>query len=243
MNEKEQEFIEIILKRQKRKRIAISLIITTVLSFITCMYIADNDNLAVLLVILTLTIIVTFIWLIILAISHVVDYIKNGLTSTIKKTFGKEAQKYLKRALKATKFNLNFKQQMKVDKNTWITFLILFIVWLFVHNIGLIIENSNKNAPTKSTESRKEQQNQTKEDLTWFAQYACEKEIKARAIYPPSVKVHFRRDNYIKGNSYTMYGTVDSQNAFGAMVRQNFACEAIIDKENDKYWVNDLNIE
>lgn len=84
---------------------------------------------------------------------------------------------------------------------------------------------------------------QKPEDLTWFAQYACQKEIKARAVYPPSVKVHFRRDNYIKGNSYTVYGTVDSQNAFGAMVQQNFACEAILDKENDKYWINDLNIE
>ena len=99
-----------------------------------------------------------------------------------------------------------------------------------------------KPAPSKP-KKEEVKQSQPKEDLTWFAEYACQQEIKARAIYPPSVKVHFRRDNYIKGNSYTIYGTVDSQNAFGAMVRQNFACEAIIDKENDKYWVNDLNIE
>ena len=99
-----------------------------------------------------------------------------------------------------------------------------------------------KPAPSKP-KKEEVKQSQPKEDLTWFAEYACQQEIKARAIYPPSVKVNFRRDNYIKGNSYTIYGTVDSQNAFGAMVRQNFACEAIIDKENDKYWVNDLNIE
>ena len=102
------------------------------------------------------------------------------------------------------------------------------------------IETPKTVPPKPKKEAPKQKQ---KQDLTWFAQFACEKEIKARAIYPPSVKVHFRRDNYIKGNSYTVYGTVDSQNGFGAMMRQNFACEAIIDEANDKYWINDLNIE
>lgn len=83
----------------------------------------------------------------------------------------------------------------------------------------------------------------SKADYIGFAQATCQETIKARSVYPPSVKVHFRSDNYINGNSYTVYGTVDRQNAFGAMVRQNFACEAIIDEANDKYWVKDLNIE
>lgn len=81
------------------------------------------------------------------------------------------------------------------------------------------------------------------EDLLWFAKYQCEKEIKARAIYPPAVKVKFRDDHYVEGNSYTVYGTVDSQNAFGAMVRQNFGCEIIIDQQNDKFQIKDLLIE
>lgn len=238
---KEQNLIEIILKRQKRKRIAISLIITTVLSFITCMFIAGNDSLDILLVILSLAMIVAVIWLIILAICNLIDYIKNGLTSTIKKNLDAEGQKYLKRALKSTKINLNFKQQLKINNNTWMALLIIFIIWLFIHNISIILKYNNLNSPQTHSVEKESKQNNT--DYTWFAEYACQQEIKARAVYPPSVKVQFRRDNYVKGNSYTIYGTLDSQNAFGAMVRQNFACEVIIDKENDKYWVKDLNIE
>lgn len=134
--------------------------------------------------------------------------------------------------MKSEQKNLTNKNNV-LFKKEWIKYF--WVVLLII----LVIKNDDNLKPDK-TEVK---QNQAQEDLTWFAQYACEKEIKARAVYPPSVKVHFRRDNYVKGNSYTMYGTVDSQNAFGAMVQQNFACEAILDKENDKYWINDLNIE
>lgn len=180
--------------------------------------------------------------IIILWIIGIIDFLENGSSKTLKKNLTEED----KILLKDTK-----------SKTQWIKYLwiILFVVITIKSNSSpntniTNVENNSQNKSTEisqttQTQTKKEEvkQSQPKEDLTWFAQYACEKEIKARAVYPPSVKVHFRRDNYIKGNSYTVYGTVDWQNGYGAMIRQNFACEAIIDKENDKYWVNDLNIE
>ena len=129
-------------------------------------------------------------------------------------------------------------------KNSWKWFLAIFIVWVIVHSLaGLIEETKNTNTPKPQVETTQNTTKKSPEDLLWFAKYQCEKEIKARAIYPPSVKVKFRNDHYIEGNSYTVYGTVDSQNAFGAMVRQNFGCEIILDQENDKFWIKDLLIE
>lgn len=180
--------------------------------------------------------------IIILWIIGIIDFLENGSSKTLKKNLTEED----KILLKDTK-----------SKTQWIKYLwiILFVVITIKSNSSpntniTNVENNSQNKSTEisqpvqtQTKKTEAKQSQPKEDLTWFAQYACEKEIKARAVYPPSVKVHFRRDNYIKDNSYTVYGTVDWQNGYGAMIRQNFACEAIIDKENDKYWVNDLNIE
>lgn len=192
-----------------------------------------------LLMILTCSLLIAII---IFWIKGIIDFIHNGSSKILKKNLTNE-DKIL--------FN-DIKSKIQWIKYLWI---ILFIILAVKTNSNpnTDIPNVENNSQTKTVETpkpvpskpKKEEvkQSQPKEDLTWFAQYACQQEIKARAIYPPSVKVNFRRDNYIKGNSYTIYGTVDSQNAFGAMVRQNFACEAIIDKENDKYWVNDLNIE
>ena len=119
-----------------------------------------------------------------------------------------------------------------------------FILMVVSVHIGTNSKDSNNTSTTKQVETNKKQTNKkSPEELLWFAKFQCEKEIKARAIYPPSTKVKFRDDKYINGNSYTLYGTVDGQNAFGGMVRQNFGCEIIIDQENDKFWIKDLLIE
>ena len=105
--------------------------------------------------------------------------------------------------------------------------------------------NNNSSSYKVETEQKPEQKSETKkkshEDLTWFAKFQCEKEIKARI--PSAKNIHFRQDNYINGNSYTVYGTVDGQNAFGATIRNNFGCEVVIDQGNDKFWIKDLLIE
>lgn len=137
----------------------------------------------------------------------------------------------------------------KKFKNNKLSYFIFALILSFVlMAISVHIGDSGKNITTDTTvQVNKQQKEETAkkvpEDFLWFAKYQCEKEIKSRAIYPPSVKVKFRDDHYIEGNSYTVYGTVDSQNAFGAMVRQNFGCEIILDQENDKFWIKDLLIE
>ena len=129
----------------------------------------------------------------------------------------------------------------KKKKNNWIGFLLILIIWAIVHSIAGFTEKSkNTDSPKSQVETTQKTIKKSSEDLTWFAKFQCEKEIKARI---PSAKVHFRQDNYINGNSYTVYGTIDGQNAFRAMVRQNFGCEIIIDQENDKFWIKDLLIE
>lgn len=111
------------------------------------------------------------------------------------------------------------------------------------NNIKDNLNNIQQNSQTEQSPETETHSKYSQSEKLSFAQLQCTKDIKSRFNYPPSVKVNFRQDNYINENSYTLYGTVDSQNAFGAMVRQNFACEVIIDEENDKYWVNDVNIE
>lgn len=236
MEIEQDEIISILAKRFERKHLSILLFfsINTIAAFMPENLEITNEllyNIGMLISCILL------IKLFILFIQGIKDFIKNGKTSILKKKLNNETNVLLNE---------------KISPKQWIKYswiILLIILFVKPHN------NSNINVEQTNTQVSKqtEQSAQTKpkhvktkqvdEDLTWFAQYACEKEIKARAIYPPSTKVHFRRDNYIKGNSYTLYGTVDSQNAFGAMIRQNFACEAIIDKPNDKYWINDLNIE
>ena len=126
--------------------------------------------------------------------------------------------------------------------------IVIFGIIILLGIIGNIIDtqdNNNSSSYKVETEQKPEQKSETKkkshEDLTWFAKFQCEKEIKARI---PSAKyIHFRQDNYINGNSYTVYGTVDGQNAFGATIRNNFGCEVVIDQGNDKFWIKDLLIE
>lgn len=260
-----------LIKRVKRRNLAINLIfidailLINVIGITTAETYIGPDIWESILIFLTCLVCLICV---ILAFQECIDYLRDGSSiDSVKDKLNKEELQYLEKNTKPHKWEIQYwlqkicsivfknKKDNKSTKETkqnmgktlWI---IGFIVLLGI--IGVIMDDTDYSTTqitpqvqTTQTETPKTEvkQNQPKEDLTWFAEYACQQEIKARAIYPPSVKVHFRRDNYIKGNSYTIYGTVDSQNAFGAMVRQNFACEAIIDKENDKYWVNDLNIE
>lgn len=249
MDGNQKKYAEIILERQKKKRqvflimYAILFPIGVICEIIMAIY-SDNDIISNILFCILLA---DMIALILVMMPNTIDWVKNGSDKFVAKQLNDEGRKFLiekgyKKAWYDVINPLKYKRKEKFKMSNFSKFaenffsiLLLFILFLFVSALTNCTSDVNNKETKKQTSAN--------EDLTWFAQYACEKEIKARAIYPPSTKVHFRRDNYIKGNSYTLYGTVDSQNAFGAMVRQNFACEAIIDKPNDKYWINDLNIE
>lgn len=84
------------------------------------------------------------------------------------------------------------------------------------------------------------------DDVIAVAQTKCSDELKARAVDPGSIRIKWRwvngeLDHFISGNSLTLYGTLSGTNMYGGRVEQNFACECIVDKENDTIRVNDLN--
>ena len=84
------------------------------------------------------------------------------------------------------------------------------------------------------------------DDVIAVAQTKCSDELKARAVDPGSIRIKWRwvnreLDHFISGNSLTLYGTLSGTNMYGGRVKQNFACECIVDKENDTIRVNDLN--
>ena len=240
MKNEQNKAISILLKRTERKHVSIlAFVIVDLISVFMPEYFDITHEIAYNLLMLlssVLLIIIIVFWA-----KGIQDFVQNGSTKVLKKNLNNKEKQLLEEII--------LKRQW--IKYSWIILLMVFFIKLF-NNPDINNTLEEKTSQTKTIETpktvppkpKKEAPKQKqKQDLTWFAQFACEKEIKARAIYPPSVKVHFRRDNYIKGNSYTVYGTVDSQNGFGAMMRQNFACEAIIDEANDKYWINDLNIE
>ncbi len=257
----QQRYVDVIFKRQKRKQKTIILGTTFFIVFIFMLVLSENNNTGFIFGITFLILLISLIWFVALIIKNIIDRIKNGSDKflyfklnkdgreLLRQQENKSKEEWYEKKLPFEKIN-NFpgnnnknvantgKKGVKKDissKNIETGCGIFVIVTFWTVLICIIVSFTRCTSDISNTNKN--------EDLTWFAQFACEKEIKARAIYPPSVKVHFRRDNYIKGNSYTVYGTVDSQNAIGAMVRQNFACEAIIDEANDKYWIKDLNIE
>lgn len=258
----QQRYVDVIFKRQKRKLKTIILGITFFIVFIFMVVLSENNNTGFIFGIMFLILLISLIWFVVLIIKNIIDRIKNGSDKFLYIKLNEEGKELLRRQENKSKEEWyekelpfektnnilgknNLKNVTAADKKfvkKWIGskdvetgcgifvvaifwFVLIFIILSFTR-CTRDINNTNKN-----------------EDLTWFAQYACQKEIEARAIYPPSEKIKFRQDKYVKDNSYTIYGTVDSQNALGAMVRQNFACEVIIDKANDKYWVKNLNIE
>ncbi len=240
MENEQNKAISILLKRTERKHVSIlAFVILDLISVFMPEYFDITHEIAYnLLMLLSSVLLITII---VFWVKGIQDFVQNGSTKVLKKNLNNEEKQLLEEII--------LKRQW--IKYSWIILLMVFFIKLF-NNPDINNTLEEKTSQTKTIETpktvppkpKKEAPKQKqKQDLTWFAQFACEKEIKARAIYPPSVKVHFRRDNYIKGNNYTVYGTVDSQNGFGAMMRQNFACEAIIDEANDKYWINDLNIE
>lgn len=241
MENEQNKSISILVKRSERKHLSIlAFIIVDLIAVFMPEYFDITHEIAYnLLMLLSCILLITII---VFWIKGIQDFIQNGSTKALKKNLNNEEKQLLKEIMSKRQW----------IKYSWIVLLMVLFIKSFnnpdinntpVEQTSQTTKQKTPKPVTKKPKKEEVKQSQPKEDLTWFAQYACEKEIKARAIYPPSVKVHFRRDNYIKGNSYTVYGTVDSQNAFGAMERKNFACEVILDKENDKYWINDLNIE
>lgn len=232
MDEKQKEYAEVIFKRQKRKKLTLNVGITAMLSFISCIILASHNDSSAISIIMILTFLITFIWLIVLIVCNIVDCIKNGFDISLYLKLNEEGKRILKE--KENKPKVAWYKKINVETGCSLAFIGLFLIILLL--VILLLTRCTGKENNNSREF-------SKADYIGLAQATCQKELKARAIYPSSVKIKYRQDNYIKDNSYTIYGTVDCQNAFGAMVQQNFACEVIIDEENDKYWVNDLNIE
>lgn len=239
----QQRYVDVISKRQKRKQETIILGITFFIVFIFTGVLSENNNTGFIFSMTLLMLLVSLIWFVTLITKNIIDRIKNGSDKFLYFKLNEDGRELLRLQENKEKTN-NIINEVKTKSNK--TLLIIGFIILF-GIIGSQLDSADYSSTQTATQvqpTKKEaKKEKPKQDLTWFAEYACKKAIEAHAVYPPSVKVHFRSDNYIKGNSYTIYGTVDSQNAIGAMVRQNFACEAIIDEANDKYWIKDLNIE
>ncbi len=124
-------------------------------------------------------------------------------------------------------------------------------------NTGNIVQQTTSSNNSSNTTNKVEERSvvSTENNLSNFfsnddviavAQTKCSDELKARAVDPSSVRIGWRRingelDHYISGNSLTLYGTLSGTNMYGGRIEQNFACECIVDKENDTIRVNDLN--
>ena len=257
MNE-QQRYVDVIFKRQKRKQKTIILGITFFIVFVFMTVLSENNDTEFIFGIMIPILLISLIWLVILIVKNIIDRIKNGSDKFLYIKLNEEGKELLRQKENKSKEewyekklpfekinnfseNNNKKNVTNTSKKgislknieTGCGIFVIVIFWAVL--ICIIVSFTRCTSDISDTNKN--------EDLTWFAQYACQKKIESRAIYPPSVKIKFRQDKYVKDNSYTIYGTVDSQNALGAMVRQNFACEVIIDKVNDKYWVKDLNIE
>lgn len=235
----QQRCVDVISKRQKRKQKTIILGITFFIVFIFMVVLSENNNTGFIFGITFLILLISLIWFVALIIKNIIDRIKNGSDKflyfklneegkeLLRQQENKSKEEWYEKKLPFEKIN-NFPENNNLknvtdigkksvkkgisSKNIETGCGIFVIVTFWTVLICIIVSFTRCTSDISNTHKN--------EDLTWFAQFACEKEIKARAIYPPSVKVHFRRDNYIKGNSYTVYGTVDSQNGFGAMMRQ-----------------------
>lgn len=97
-----------------------------------------------------------------------------------------------------------------------VIFVLVIVVWSVVSSLG---------GEDLSSDS---------EDLGWSAQNACEEFVEKRLKSPSTAEF----DTQVSGSdgAYTVTGTVDSQNSFGAMIRNDFNCEV---HESGDQWVLD----
>lgn len=68
------------------------------------------------------------------------------------------------------------------------------------------------------------------------AESVCKDFVKDRLKSPGSAKFH--TDNTGSGTAFTVTGTVDSQNSFGALIRNNFTCR--VHEVGDRWFLDDL---
>lgn len=66
----------------------------------------------------------------------------------------------------------------------------------------------------------------------------CEDAVKNRLKAPSTAK--FDNENASGSGTWTVSGTVDSENSFGAMLRANFQCTVIVDGDSVRTRVDSL---
>jgi hypothetical protein len=67
-------------------------------------------------------------------------------------------------------------------------------------------------------------------DTSYEAIAQCEAAIKERLKAPSTADFN---SSAVGGGTWTVTGTVDAENSFGAKVRTNYQCSVIIDNEKD----------
>ncbi len=70
---------------------------------------------------------------------------------------------------------------------------------------------------------------------------ACHREVEARLKSPGSAKYSAEIPEQKTENVWTVLGTVDSENGFGALLRTSFLCDAIHDG-GEKWRINDVTL-
>lgn len=70
---------------------------------------------------------------------------------------------------------------------------------------------------------------------------ACHREVEARLKSPGSAKYSNEIPEQKTENVWTVLGTVDSENGFGALLRTSFLCDAIHDG-GEKWRINDVTL-
>lgn len=94
--------------------------------------------------------------------------------------------------------------------------------------IGIIVGVSSALAPKKEYDANNK--------FEVIAQ--CEDQVKARLKAPSTAK--FDNEEATGSGTWTVTGTVDSENSFGAMLRADFQCTVIVEGETIKTRVDSL---
>ena len=111
-------------------------------------------------------------------------------------------------------------ERLSVDKGA----LLKWGCWAVIIG-GLIAVIAFQNSPAKQAEREAERMY---ENAPVYAEMGCKDQVEARLKAPSTAKFS---DVSVKGigGEFTVTGSVDSENSFGAMIRSEFSCDVEVD--------------
>lgn len=84
----------------------------------------------------------------------------------------------------------------------------------------------------------------TTKELSDLAIRCTKYEVTQRLKSPSTAEFNTNtQSTYINDTTYGIYGTVDSQNSFGAMIRTEFMCTVTLTNNGENYTITDFIIE